>query len=918
MGVAAWPDLSSDTRVRLPGEQMSWRTAARFVCLLVLGGVWVAALASAGQGSGTSAAQNPGGVAALNSGRATYVGVARCAECHQDVHKTWASARHSKMLQPATPATVVGDFSRQGVTLRGARFALGRDGDRFSIGGPFPASRDEVHRVDYTLGSRRVQHYLTTLPDGRIVVLPPTWDVQRREWFHNLEIVNPDEAARNPVQVWNSNCVGCHVSGQEKGYDAARIRYDTRWIDFGTSCERCHGPGGAHADRYSPSRAADPGSSAIVVPTALEADRSTMICAQCHSLRDITFPGFVAGADYFDHFTPVLEYGQKSDSRDPAYWPDGRPRRFSNDAIGFWQSRCFLYGGATCVTCHLDPHEPDIDRNPQLARTNNALCAQCHGSIASDVARHSRHDAGSAGSSCIACHMPGTVVSLRARMPDHTIGVPAPENTVRHGIPNACSECHQDKDANWAVGVLQKWFPNGRRQQFVARADAFAAARHRDPGAIDLLIRIARDGRQPPLIRANAIGYLRFFPVANAQSALVEATTSEQSAVRATAVLGLGEPGFSSAAVTPILTRALSDPRRVVRVGAALSLMNLKITSLSGDAGRQFEQAKRDYLARAALLEDDASVLLDTGKFHLLNQDAEASARTLEASLRLDGGLHAARYFLAVARLAQGRANEARELLAKIPRSDPYGEAARTLLESPQTGFETLRIRGDILVEGGGPLQGAQIKTDAIRGATMSQFAAQREFRTRTGRNGDWSLLGVTRGLWILEITAPDHAPHVVVVPIYLMLRPEPIPWETSLALLPLSRVSPGTDPASPTRLILNAAEELAAGRTVAARESLLRLSEASLDAAALCAAGDLALLLRDPKLARRFFELAATADSKWYRPQLGIASASIMSFDFDAAMKAYAAARAATSNKKLERMLSATIKDLQQIREYK
>ena len=60
--------------------------------------------------------------------------------------------------------------------------------------------------------------------------------------------------------------------------------------------------------------------------------------------------------------------------------------------------------------------------------------------------------------------MPRTVISLRSRMPDHTIGVPAPENTVRHGIPNACSECHQDKDAGWAVGVLAKWYPNGRRQ----------------------------------------------------------------------------------------------------------------------------------------------------------------------------------------------------------------------------------------------------------------------------------------------------------------------------------------------------------------------------------------------------------------------------------------------------------------------
>ena len=166
-----------------------------------------------------------------------------CAQCHANEHETWTTARHGKMLQPAGPASVVGDFSQAAVTLRGARYALAHVADRFTIAGPFPTAKDQVHRVDYTLGSRRIQHYLTTLADGRIVVLPPTWDVERREWIHNLDIVNPDEGAPNPVQVWNSNCFGCHASGQVKGYDPLARRYETRWTDFGTSCERCHGPG---------------------------------------------------------------------------------------------------------------------------------------------------------------------------------------------------------------------------------------------------------------------------------------------------------------------------------------------------------------------------------------------------------------------------------------------------------------------------------------------------------------------------------------------------------------------------------------------------------------------------------------------------------------------------------------------------
>ena len=649
-------------------------------CLAAPLAAWVAAFGtvaarpSLDQTAGTTAAPP-----LPSSQDQTFVGAARCATCHEGMHRKWSGARHSKMLQPASAATVIGDFSKGSVTLRGVRFALERDADRFVIRGAFPTAREQSLSVDYTLGSRRVQHYLSTLPDGRIVVLPPTWDVVRGEWFHNLDIVNPDEATHNPVQVWNSNCFGCHVSAEAKGFDPATSRYKTTWTDFGTNCERCHGPGAAHVARYANTAAPSAAPSAIVVPTRLTAERATMVCAQCHSLRDLTVPGFVAGADYFDHFAPVLEYGQKSD-KDPAYWTDGRPRRFSNDAIGFWQSACYLTGNATCTTCHSDPHEPDVDRNPQLDVANNGLCAKCHAPIVRDLTRHTRHAPDSAGSACIACHMPRTVISLRSRMPDHTISVPAPENTVRHGIPNACSECHQDLDAGWAVKTLEKWFPNGRRQRVVARADAFTAARRRDVTAIDLLITIANDTRQPPLIRANAVGYLRFFPTPQSRAALVAAATSEHAAIRATAVIGLGEAGFAPDATTPVLTRALGDSRRVVRVGAALSLMNLRVATLPADAVPLFEAAKRDYLTRATLLADDPGVLLDVGKFHLMNQDAEQASHALEASLRLDASLHAARYFLAVGRLAQGRVSDARELLIAIPRGTAYSESAAKLL----------------------------------------------------------------------------------------------------------------------------------------------------------------------------------------------------------------------------------------------
>src|SRR5262249_41543999 len=152
-----------------------------------------------------------------------------------------------------------------------------------------------------------------------------------------------------------------------------------------------------------------------------------------------------------------------------------------------------------------------------------------------------RHKAASAGSFCVECHMPKTVMSIKAVMRDHTIGLPAPEATVAHGIPNACNDCHTDRTPGWAVETLGKWWPQARRAKFLKRADAFTAARARRPDALAPLLAIASDNRQGPFIQANALGYLRHYQDPRAVAALIEATRSPQAVIRSVAMFSLGQ-----------------------------------------------------------------------------------------------------------------------------------------------------------------------------------------------------------------------------------------------------------------------------------------------------------------------------------------------------------------------------------------
>ncbi len=237
-----------------------------------------------------------------------------------------------------------------------------------------------------------------------------------------------------------------------------------------------------------------------------------------------------------------------------------------------------------------------------------------------------------------------------------------------------------------------------------------------------------------------------------------------------------------------------------------------------------------------------------------------------------------------------------------------------TTLAAASQGPTALRLRGRVLTGEGTGIPGATIETDAVAGFVGDQFVGQRRFKTTTNKKGEWSLLGITGGVWLFEVRARGYLPHVVALPIQMTQtdRLPTIPWYLSVA--PQPEASAGGAAAD----LLRVADLPAQGGRAEAGAAFRRLQLEDVTPEVLCAAGDVGLLLREYAAAFDLFNRAVIARPGWYRPHLGVASAAMLQLDYETAGKGYWQARQLVKNDALEQPLSAAIMELGRITRYR
>lgn len=421
-----------------------------------------------------------------------YLKSTECLSCHAKQHESWSNTHHSKMTQLANSKTVVGDFT-QTFEYIGVKAKMERNGEDFFINLTYPDGRIEKNKIKYAIGSRRVQQYATE-KDGKIIRLPIAWHIEQNRWMSlNGSFFYPDSANFEEHRTqWDTNCVFCHnVKAQPNITNFQTLQAKTEVAELGIACGSCHGQGAQHADKYRSifARFSSDSDTKIVQPEKIDAERSLMVCGQCHGqrtptdeskIREIMLKGnpFNAGEDLFKYFKPVqadTKIGNFSFAS--RFWADGSPRLSAYEFQGILASPCFVKSKANthseiggrkinCLSCH-SLHEGDVKGNITEEMRTNLACNQCHTEFKDEktLTEHTKHKVDSAGSSCYSCHMPEVLYGVMSFHKSHQISIPKPALTAEKNVPNACNQCHVDKSVNWAIEKTKENWTNYKDTQ---------------------------------------------------------------------------------------------------------------------------------------------------------------------------------------------------------------------------------------------------------------------------------------------------------------------------------------------------------------------------------------------------------------------------------------------------------------------
>lgn len=650
---------------------------------------------------------------------ATFVGSETCAGCHQAEAKLWNASQHKAAMQHATDRTVLGNFNDTSFDHYGVKSRFFRNNGKFLVETDGADGKLAIYEVKYTFGVDPLQQYLVEFPDGRIQALSIAWDSRPADkggqrWFHlypNEEIRHDDVLHWTKLnQNWNFMCAECHSTGLRKNYDAKTDRFATTWSEISVGCETCHGQGSRHTAWAREQKSwwpfgkhQDPGKGLLallderrdvnwpidpqtgnarrsVAPATLRKEVET--CGLCHARRASFHEDWMPGQWLSQtHVVEPLARG--------TYHPDGQIRDVEEpyNYTPFKLGKMFA-AGVTCSDCH-EPH------SAKLRAPGEGVCLQCHAPDKYADVKHRHHAGVDPQPTCISCHMQTRTYMVVDNRHDHTFRVPRPDLSVALGTPNACTDCHHDKPAQWAATAVEQWFGPARKG-FQTFGAAFRAARTDQADTAALLAGLAADPKAPAVARATALAELAPHASSESIAAARKGLADPDPIVRIGALDMLSN--VPAARAWPLVSPLLSDPVRGIRIRAVSLLAAVPAASQPQADRARFDAAASEFVAAQRANAERPEARTTLANFLAQRGQAAAAEAEYKAALRLSPQYTTAAVNLADLYRQLGRDNEGESILRATISASPRDPAAYhalgltlTRLKRPEEALDQFR-----------------------------------------------------------------------------------------------------------------------------------------------------------------------------------------------------------------------------------
>jgi tetratricopeptide (TPR) repeat protein len=256
--------------------------------------------------------------------------------------------------------------------------------------------------------------------------------------------------------------------------------------------------------------------------------------------------------------------------------------------------------------------------------------------------------------------MPQRTYMVNDDRADHRFGIPRPALAAKIGAPDACTDCHAGKNANWAEREIAKRFDNRVAHPF---AESLHAGRAQRPDGEPGLVELVAVGKAPAIVRATALLELRNLGSPSLPALLMRAANDPSAIVRRSVAVAARDmpPDQRVEVVRPLL----DDEARTVRIEAVAAVLGSHASGWSASDRAALKSATAEYIEARSFNTDRGEGLVDMAHVAMLAGDFKHAEDHIREALEIDPTFTAAYVNLADLYRAQQRDDEAEAILSE-------------------------------------------------------------------------------------------------------------------------------------------------------------------------------------------------------------------------------------------------------------